>query len=118
MHIFTVQASRNFVHRDIAARNVLISSEKNGKLGDFGMSRDQEEKIYVQHLMQAHSKELFAWLENGAYFYVCGDASRMAKDVEATLYTIAKEQGQMQDDEAKAFLKSLRKQKKLLFDIY
>ena len=49
---------------------------------DTAFSRDQAQKVYVQDRMREHSAELFEWLERGAYFYVCGDATRMAKDVE------------------------------------
>ena len=51
-------------------------------------SRDQSKKVYVQDRMQEHAAELYAWLERGAYFYVCGDASRMAKDVEMALLDV------------------------------
>jgi sulfite reductase (NADPH) flavoprotein alpha-component len=81
-------------------------------------SRDQEHKIYVQHMMQSHAQELFAWLEAGAHFYVCGDAQRMAKDVEAMLHTIVQEQGNMTPENAKAYVKSLRATKRYLADVY
>lgn len=81
-------------------------------------SRDQEHKIYVQHLMQAHSKELFAWLEMGAHFYVCGDATRMAKDVEAMLISIIQEHSGSDLEGAKAYFKSLRTSKRYLADVY
>jgi sulfite reductase (NADPH) flavoprotein alpha-component len=81
-------------------------------------SRDQEHKIYVQHLMQAHSKELFAWLEMGAHFYVCGDATRMAKDVEAMLISIIQEHSGTNLEGAKAYFKSLRTSKRYLADVY
>jgi sulfite reductase (NADPH) flavoprotein alpha-component len=68
--------------------------------------------------MYENAKQLFAWLEEGAHFYVCGDAQRMAKDVEAMLHTIVQEQGCMQQDAAKAYIKSLRAQKRYLTDIY
>ena len=60
---------------------------------DLAFSRDQAEKIYVQNRMQETAAELWQWLEEGAHFYVCGDAKRMAKDVEDTLLAIAVEQG-------------------------
>ena len=60
---------------------------------DTAFSRDQAEKIYVQHRMRENAVELWSWLEAGAHFYVCGDAKRMAKDVEETLLQIAAEQG-------------------------
>ncbi len=83
-----------------------------------GFSRDQEHKIYVQHMMHAHAKELFEWLEAGAHFYVCGDAQRMAKDVEAMLHMIVQEQGAMTPENAKVYVKSLRTTKRYLADVY
>jgi len=81
-------------------------------------SRDQEHKIYVQHMMRDSAQELFAWLEEGASFYVCGDANRMAKDVDAMLHAIVQEQGAMSADSAKAYIKSLRANKRYLADVY
>jgi sulfite reductase (NADPH) flavoprotein alpha-component len=90
-----------------------------GKLKiDLAFSRDQAEKIYVQHKMLENAKEIWAWLEEGAYFYVCGDAHRMAKDVEAMLQRIAQEQGGMSEGAAKAHVKNLRTQKRYLADVY
>jgi sulfite reductase (NADPH) flavoprotein alpha-component len=90
-----------------------------GKLKiDLAFSRDQTEKIYVQHKMLENAKELWAWLQQGAYFYVCGDAHRMAKDVESMLQKIAQEQGSMSDEAAKAYVKNLRTQKRYLADVY
>ena len=90
-----------------------------GKLKvDLAFSRDQSEKIYVQHRMYENAKELWVWLEEGAYFYVCGDAHRMAKDVEAMLQRIAQEQGSMSEEAAKAYVKNLRSQKRYLADVY
>ena len=60
---------------------------------DTAFSRDQAEKIYVQHRMLGAASELWKWLKEGAYFYVCGDAKRMAKDVDAALRKIVQEQG-------------------------
>lgn len=91
----------------------------DGKLRlDLAFSRDQAEKIYVQHRMQESGKDIWNWLQEGAYFYVCGDAHRMAKDVEHTLQRIVATQGAMNDEEAKAYVKSLRIQKRYLTDIY
>jgi sulfite reductase (NADPH) flavoprotein alpha-component len=90
-----------------------------GKLRlDLAFSRDQPEKIYVQHKMLENAKDLWRWLEEGAYFYVCGDAHRMAKDVEQTLQQIARIQGAMSEEAAKAYVKSLRTQKRYLADVY
>lgn len=90
-----------------------------GKLQvDLAFSRDQEEKIYVQHRLQENGKHIWNWLEDGAYFYVCGDAQNMAKDVEATLQKIAHEHGGMNEEAAKAYVKNLRAQKRYLADVY
>ena len=85
---------------------------------DLAWSRDQAEKEYVQHKMLAKGKELFTWLQDGAYFYVCGDASRMAKDVDLALRQIASAEGGMSDEEAGAWVKSLQKEKRYLKDVY
>jgi sulfite reductase (NADPH) flavoprotein alpha-component len=85
---------------------------------DLAFSRDQDEKIYVQTRMLEQSKELFAWLESGAYFYVCGDAKRMAKDVEeALLQVIAKETGKG-PEAARAYLETMKDQKRYQRDVY
>ena len=85
---------------------------------DLAFSRDQEEKVYVQTRMLEKSKELFAWLEEGAHFYVCGDAKRMAKDVDEALHqVIAKESGQG-PEAAKAYLDRMKEQKRYQRDVY
>jgi sulfite reductase (NADPH) flavoprotein alpha-component len=60
---------------------------------DLAFSRDQQRKVYVQHRMGENASLLWDWLEQGAHFYVCGDARRMARDVDQTLHTIIAEQG-------------------------
>lgn len=85
---------------------------------DLAFSRDQDTKIYVQNKMEESAKDLWEWLQNGAYFYVCGDAHRMAKDVENTLQKIVQTQGCMSEEAAKAYVKSLRTQKRYLADVY
>lgn len=85
---------------------------------DLAWSRDQAEKEYVQHKMLAKGKELFSWLQNGAVFYVCGDASRMAKDVDSALRQIASTEGSMSEDDAAQWVKSLQKEKRYLKDVY
>lgn len=92
---------------------------KAGKLKlDLAFSRDQPEKIYVQHRMLEKAKEIWSWLEEGAHFYVCGDAHRMAKDVETTLQKIVREQGNKTEEAAKAYIKTLRTEKRYLIDVY
>ena len=85
---------------------------------DLAWSRDQAEKEYVQHKMLAKGGELFAWLQDGAYFYVCGDASRMAKDVDLALRQIAATEGRMPEEDAAKWVKSLQKEKRYLKDVY
>lgn len=81
-------------------------------------SRDQEHKIYVQHRLWEERKDIWDWIQNGAHIYVCGDASRMAKDVEAALQNIIKEALQISDESARHFLQDMRKQKRYLRDVY
>lgn len=85
---------------------------------DLAFSRDTAEKVYVQHRLEENSRDVWSWLEEGALIYVCGDAERMAKDVDATLHRIVEKEGKMSTDEAKAFVKALRTQKRYLLDVY
>lgn len=81
-------------------------------------SRDQENKIYVQHRMMENAADIFHWIQQGSFVFVCGDAKRMAKDVDATLQQIIQEQGHMTEEEAKAYMKKLRSDKRYLRDVY
>lgn len=81
-------------------------------------SRDQEKKIYVQHRMLEEAKDLYAWLEAGAIFYVCGDASRMAADVDRALHQIIEQEGGKSAEEAAAFVEQLKKDKRYRRDVY
>jgi len=85
---------------------------------DLAFSRDQAEKIYVQNRMIEQAAELWAWLEAGAHFYVCGDASRMAKDVDAALHHIAETAGGKSPEEAAAYIQALRAAKRYQRDVY
>ncbi|MGZ0657455.1 assimilatory sulfite reductase (NADPH) flavoprotein subunit [Coraliomargarita sp. W4R72] len=85
---------------------------------DVAFSRDQKEKVYVQDRMRENSKELYAWLEKGASFYVCGDASRMATDVDVALHDIIEKEGGLSEDDAKAYVKKLKDDKRYLRDVY
>lgn len=93
---------------------------KDGLLDNITLafSRDQEEKIYVQHRLLENGKEVYAWLEQGAHFYVCGDATYMAKDVENALISIVQEHGQKSEADAKAYIVELRKAKRYQKDVY
>lgn len=85
---------------------------------DVAWSRDQKEKVYVQNLMIQFGEELWKWFQEGAAFYICGDASRMAKDVDAALHTVAEVHGKMSKEEAVAFIAQLKKDKRYLRDVY
>jgi sulfite reductase (NADPH) flavoprotein alpha-component len=87
---------------------------------DTAFSRDQAEKIYVQNRMYENAAELWKWLQEGAYFYVCGDAKRMAKDVHAMLITIAQEQGGLSPEKAKEYIEVqfAKTEKRYLKDVY
>ncbi|MEM1430557.1 MAG: sulfite reductase flavoprotein subunit alpha [Pseudomonadota bacterium] len=81
-------------------------------------SRDQAEKIYVQHRMAENGKDLFALLEEGGHFYVCGDATRMAKDVDAALHDIIQTQGGMTPEAATDYVNRLKREKRYVRDVY
>lgn len=93
---------------------------KSGALNriDVAFSRDQPEKIYVQHRMRDRARDLYAWLEDGAHFYVCGDASRMAVDVHETLVSIVQVQGGKSREAAEAYVEDLKKTKRYQRDVY
>jgi len=85
---------------------------------DLAFSRDQRQKIYVQDRMLEHGARLWHWLQEGASLYVCGDASRMARDVDATLVRLARVHGGMSEDDAEEFKKRLVAEKRYLRDVY
>jgi sulfite reductase (NADPH) flavoprotein alpha-component len=85
---------------------------------DLAFSRDQPYKIYVQHKMLDAAEEFYHWIEDGAVIYVCGDAHHMAKDVDRTLHQIIQQQGRMNEEQATAYVKKLRKEKRYLRDVY
>lgn len=85
---------------------------------DTAFSRDQAEKVYVQDRMREHAAELYDWLERGAYFYVCGDASRMAKEVEQTLLDAIMVGSQGTTEQAVEYLAAMRKQRRYQRDVY
>ncbi len=85
---------------------------------DLAFSRDQAQKIYVQDRLQENAKEVFEWLQNGAHFYVCGDANRMAKDVQSTLIDIISKQGKLSLEDAEEYLTELRQAKRYQRDVY
>ena len=87
---------------------------------DLAWSRAGPEKVYVQHLMEQHGEEIWNWIDDGAYFYVCGDKNYMAKDVHSTLIGICSEYGGMSEEEAKEFVESglMKAEKRYLRDVY
>jgi sulfite reductase (NADPH) flavoprotein alpha-component len=85
---------------------------------DTAFSRDQPEKIYVQERMLENAAKLWEWIENGAHIYVCGDAKRMARDVDAALLRIIREQGKLTDEEAQSFVNQLKSAKRYQRDVY
>lgn len=85
---------------------------------DTAFSRDSDKKVYVQHKMLENSKEMFEWLENGAYFFVCGDKQYMAKDVHNALIAIIEKEGSMSAEAAESYLNDLQKQGRYLRDVY
>lgn len=85
---------------------------------DVAFSRDQAAKIYVQDRMRENARELWAWLESGAHFYVCGDGARMAKDVDAELHRIAETEGGKTIEEAAAYVEAMKKEKRYKKDVY
>jgi sulfite reductase (NADPH) flavoprotein alpha-component len=94
----------------------------NGTLYKFtsAWSRDQPEKIYVQNRMAENGEQLWQWIDNGAYFYICGDKNRMAKDVHNTLIQIAQEHGGLSEIDAPEFIEKtlMRAEKRYLRDVY
>jgi sulfite reductase (NADPH) flavoprotein alpha-component len=105
---------------DFLYDELLTDWQKSGFLTrlDLAFSRDQEKKIYVQDRMLENAAELWSWLEAGGHFYVCGDASRMAKDVDAALHRIAETAGGKTADEAKAYVAKLKSDKRYQRDVY
>jgi sulfite reductase (NADPH) flavoprotein alpha-component len=97
-----------------------LAWRKNGLLQrlDVAFSRDQPEKIYVQHRMREHGAELWAWLEEGAHVYVCGDAKRMAPDVHAALREIVGRHGGYDEDRAEEYLTDLQRKRRYQKDVY
>jgi sulfite reductase (NADPH) flavoprotein alpha-component len=110
---------RNFTH-DFLYQLEWQEWLKDGVLTglDVAFSRDQPEKIYVQHRMWQRRAELFAWLEDGAHLYVCGDEKAMAKDVHATLAAIVADRSGRAPEAAEAYLADLKKQRRYQRDVY
>ncbi len=109
------KAATDFLYQD-----ELTAFQKSGVLTrlDTAFSRDQSEKIYVQHRMLEAAIELYNWLENGGHFYVCGDASRMAKDVDAALHRVIEIAGKKTPGQAAEHVQALRASRRYARDVY
>ena len=105
---------------DFLYRDEIKAWRADGTLSNLSLafSRDQAKKIYVQDRMRENAADLWHWLQGGAHFYVCGDASRMAKDVDTALRDIAKSEGALNDAQAKDWTASLARQGRYLRDVY
>ncbi|MFE3720679.1 molybdopterin-dependent oxidoreductase [Streptomyces cyaneofuscatus] len=105
---------------DFYYREELEAYRASGHLNrlDLAFSRDQRNKVYVQDRMREHGPRLWQWLQDGAHFYVCGDASRMAKDVDQALKDIAVTHGGMDADEASAYVRRLASDRRYVRDVY
>jgi sulfite reductase (NADPH) flavoprotein alpha-component len=106
--------------KDFLYEPELIAMVNDGILTklELAFSRDQANKIYVQDRMRESGAELWAWLQEGAHFYVCGDGARMAKDVDTELHRIAEAHGGKSPEEAAAYVESLKKEKRYKKDVY
>ena len=120
-------AGRNWLffgdqHRehDFVYADELAGWQSSGVLNrlELAFSRDQADKIYVQTRMLEHGKELFSWLQDGGHFYVCGDATRMAKDVDKALHDVVGVHGGMDADAATEYVNSLKREKRYVRDVY
>lgn len=108
-------ASTDFLYRD-----ELEAMQADGHLTqlDTAFSRDQEHKVYVQDLMTQQARQFWAWLEDGAFLYICGDGARMAKDVDKALHKIVETQGGMQQEAAESYVHTLKDDHRYQRDVY
>ncbi|MDX1299209.1 MAG: bifunctional nitrate reductase/sulfite reductase flavoprotein subunit alpha [Pseudomonas sp.] len=105
---------------DFYYRDELTAMQRDGLLTHLSLafSRDQAQKIYVQERIREQGAELWRWLQDGAQVYVCGDASRMAKDVDRALRDVARQHGHLSEEQATAHIRHLAEQKRYLRDVY
>jgi sulfite reductase (NADPH) flavoprotein alpha-component len=108
-------ASTDFLYRD--ELEAMVKDKHLTRL-DLAFSRDQDHKVYVQDRMLEQAPLFWSWLQDGASIYVCGDASRMAKDVDATLHTIVQQRGSMDHEAAKEFVQTIKDQHRYHRDVY
>jgi sulfite reductase alpha subunit-like flavoprotein len=85
---------------------------------DLAFSRDQAQRVYVQHKIRDYGADLWRWLEDGAHFYVCGEATRMAKDVDDALTAVIREHGGMSSERAHDYKRELVATKRYVRDVY
>jgi sulfite reductase (NADPH) flavoprotein alpha-component len=109
------RAATDFYYKD-----ELETLHRQGSLAqlDTAFSRDQSEKIYVQHRLLENGKQVWQWLQDGAHLYVCGDANRMAKDVDNALCQIAERHGGLSKEDAEASIRQISAEKRYLRDVY
>ncbi|MDR7335061.1 sulfite reductase (NADPH) flavoprotein alpha-component [Kinneretia asaccharophila] len=105
---------------DFYYRDELLALQAEGLLSELSLafSRDQADKVYVQDRMREQGARLWAWLQDGAHFYVCGDATRMAKDVDQALRDVVQQHGGMSADAAQAYVQRLAADKRYVRDVY
>ena len=105
---------------DFLYRDEMEGYRKSGALTrlDTAFSRDQKQKVYVQHRMCEQARDIWAWLEEGAEFFVCGDKERMAHDVEKVLHEIVETQGGRTPEAAHEYVENLRRTKRYKRDVY
>lgn len=109
------QAKSDFFYRE-----EFEGYQADGTLTNFttAFSRDQAEKIYVQHRILENAEAFYDWLENGAIFYICGDAARMAKDVDTAIHQVVEKIGGKTPEQAKEYVDALKKEKRYRKDVY
>ena len=105
---------------DFYYRDELTAFHRAGCLDhlDLAFSRDQRAKVYVQDRMREHGPLLWSWLQDGARVYVCGDAARMAKDVDTAIHQIVEKVGGKTVEQAKEYVDALKKEKRYRKDVY
>lgn len=110
---------RNF-STDFLYQTELQAYLKKGTLSQLNVafSRDSDKKIYVQHKLEKHAAQIYTWLNQGAFFYVCGDMKSMWKDVHNTLLNIVRKEGKLSDEQAENFIRDLKKQRRYQVDVY
>jgi sulfite reductase (NADPH) flavoprotein alpha-component len=107
-------------HMDFLYQSEWLTWRRQGLLDHLtvAFSRDQEEKVYVQNRIRDYATELWSWLQDGAYLYVCGDADAMAPDVNEALIDVIAHEGNKSRDEATEYLRDLAREKRYQRDVY